>query len=58
MKVKAKVEAIDTLFNRVGDILEVSDEYGKHLIGIGWAESAEEKKAPAKKPAPKSKAKE
>ncbi|EOQ00957.1 hypothetical protein IKC_06155 [Bacillus cereus VD184] len=58
MKVKAKVECIDSLFNRVGDILEVSDEYGKHLIGIDWAESAEEKKAPAKKPAPKSKAKE
>lgn len=58
MKVKAKVECIDSLFNRVGDILEVSDEYGKHLIGIDWAESAEEKKAPAKKSAPKSKAKE
>ncbi|WP_154214384.1 DUF7302 family protein [Bacillus cereus] len=52
------MECIDSLFNRVGDILEVSDEYGKHLIGIDWAESAEEKKAPAKKPAPKSKAKE
>lgn len=58
MKVKAKVECIDSLFNRVGDILEVSDEYGKHLIGIDWAESAEEKKASAKKPTPKSKAKE
>lgn len=58
MKVKAKVECIDTLFNRVGDILEVDAEYGKHLISIGYAESVEEKKAPAKKPAPKSKAKE
>lgn len=58
MKVKAKVECIDSLFNRVGDILEVSDEYGKHLIGIDWAESAEEKKASAKKPAPKKQAKE
>lgn len=58
MKVKAKVEAIDSLFNCVGDILEVSDEYGKHLISIDYAESVEEKKAPAKKPAPKSKAKE
>ncbi|WP_170954528.1 DUF7302 family protein [Bacillus cereus] len=58
MKVKAKVEAIDSLFNRVGDILEVNDEYGKHLISIDYAESVEEKKAPAKKPAPKSKAKE
>lgn len=58
MKVKAKVECIDSLFNRVGDILEVSDEYGKHLIGIDWAEPAEEKKAPAKKPTSKSKAKE
>jgi len=53
MKVKAKVEAIDKLFNRVGDILEVPEEYGKHLIGIDYAESAEEKKAPAKKSAPK-----
>ncbi|WP_176524286.1 DUF7302 family protein [Bacillus cereus] len=58
MKVKAKVEAIDSLFNRVGDILEVDDKYGKHLIGIDYAESVEEKKAPAKKPAPKSKVKE
>ena len=58
MKIKAKVGCIDNLFNQVGDILEVSDEYGKHLIGIDWAESVEEKKAPAKKPAPKSKAKE
>lgn len=62
MKVKAKVEAIDSLFNQVGDILEVSDEYGNHLIGIDWAEPDGEKtvikKAPAKKPAPKSKAKE
>lgn len=58
MKVKAKVEAIDTLFNRVGDILEVSDEYGKHLISVGYAESAEEKKAPAKKATPKAKPKE
>lgn len=58
MKVKAKVECIDSLFNRAGDILEVADEYGKHLISIDYAESAEEKKAPAKKPAPKSKAKE
>lgn len=58
MKVKAKVECIDNLLNRVGDVLEVSDEYGKHLISINFAESAEEKKAPAKKPAPKSKTKE
>lgn len=58
MKVKAKVECIDSLFNQVGDILEVDAEYGKHLVSIGYAESAEEKKAPAKKPAPKAKPKE
>lgn len=49
MKVKAKVECIDSLFNRVGDILEVPEEYGKHLIGIDYAESAEEKKASTNK---------
>lgn len=53
MKVKAKVECIDSLFNRVGDILEVPEEYANHLIGIDYAESAEEKKAPTKKSAPK-----
>lgn len=58
MKVKAKVECIDRLFNRVGDILEVEAEYGKHLVDNGYAELVEEKKAPAKKPAPKAKPKE
>lgn len=58
MKVKAKVECIDTLFNRVGDILEVDKEYADRLISIDYAEPVLEKKAPAKKPAPKSKPKE
>ncbi|WP_179863708.1 DUF7302 family protein [Bacillus toyonensis] len=53
MKVKALVPCIDKLFNHVGDILEVDTEYGKHLVGIDYAESIEEKKAPVKKAAPK-----
>ncbi|MGY0013275.1 hypothetical protein [Bacillus anthracis] len=61
MKVKALVGNIDGSGNLVGDIIELADaseENVKHLVEQGIIELIAEKKAPAKKVAPKSKPKE